>query len=78
MLRLPKQAPAVYQEFLNGNHTVSRKRVATQFNAVSTDTALEQSLNRESKVKSGIIGNTQDDMTVKKLTLTCHIRTATF
>ena len=78
MLRLPEQAPEVYQEFLNGNHTVSRKKVATQFNAVSTDMALEQSLNRESKVKGGIIGNTQDDSTVEKWTLTCHIRTATF
>ena len=70
MLRLPNHAPDVYREFLDGNHMASR------FNTVSTDMALEQTLNRESKVKGGIIGITHDNTSVEKWTMTSHLRSA--
>ena len=76
MLRLPHYAPDVYQQFLDGKHTVSRSKKASRFNAVSTDMALEQSLNRESKVKGGIIGVTHDSDSVEKWTITSHLRSA--
>ena len=59
-----------------GHHTVYRSKYPTKFNTVSTDMALEQTLNRESKIKGGIIGVAQDDVTVGKWTLASHLRSA--
>ena len=78
MIKLPEHAPSVYHQFLLGNHTVSRSKKPSKFNAVSTDMALEQSLNRESKVKGGLIGVTHRESTVEKWTLTAHLRSAVF
>ena len=47
MIQLPDNYPDVYQEFLNGKHAVSK----SGFNSVATDMALEQSFNRDSKMK---------------------------
>ena len=41
----------VFDEFSNGNHVVSQEKCSSKFNTVSTDTALEQSMNRYSKTK---------------------------
>ena len=43
---------------------------------VSTDMALEQSLNKDTKTKGGIIGFTQNENAVEKWTLTAHLRAA--
>ena len=51
MVRLPDSYPSVYEHFMQGKHTVSRSRSTSKFNAVSTDMALEQSFNRDSKTK---------------------------
>ena len=51
MLRLPEVYPQVFEHFLNGKHTVPRSKSKSLFNTVSTDMALEQSLNRDCKTK---------------------------
>ena len=66
MLQLPDTHPQLYQEFLNGNHTVSRAKSESMFNTVSTDMALEQSSNKDMKTKGGIIGFSQDYESVEK------------
>ena len=53
MIRLPEKHPEIYNAFTNGYHTVSRSKKASKFNCVSTDMALEQSLNRDTKTKGG-------------------------
>ena len=76
MLRLPHFAPEVHLTFLDGKHVVSRSKEKSHFNSVSTDMALEQSLNHESKVKGGVIGITHDDKALEKWTITAHLRSA--
>ena len=51
MKELPSKHPELYKNFMNGNHTVSRCKKQSTFNNVSTDMALEQSMNRDSKTK---------------------------
>ena len=54
MMMLPETYPDVYQNFLTGKHVVSRSTTTSCFNTVSTDMALEQSFNRDSKTKGKI------------------------
>lgn len=51
MLSLPETHPELHEHFLNGYHVVSRKTAESSFNCVSTDMALEQSLNKDTKTK---------------------------
>ena len=51
MAELPAKHPALHESFVNGQHIVSRSKSNSSFNCVSTDMALEQSLNRDSKAK---------------------------
>ena len=51
MLDLPEQHSELHANFLNGCHVVSRNLVQSSFNCVSTDMALEQSLNKDTKTK---------------------------
>lgn len=51
MKDLPSTHPHLYEMFLCGYHTVSRKKTQSSFNCVSTDMALEQSLNKDTKTK---------------------------
>ena len=76
MLRLPQEAPEVYTAFKEGNHSVSRSQTVSKFNTVSTDMAVEQGLNRDSKMKGGIIGVSHDENDVEKWTITAHLRAA--
>ena len=76
MLRLPQEAPEVYTAFKEGNHSVSRSKTVSKFNRVSTDMALEQGLNRGSKMKGEIIGVSHDENAVEKWTITAHLRAA--
>ena len=57
MMVLEKKAPEVYEQFLKGRFTV--KRSDAPFTSVSTDQALEQTINRSSKETGGIIGSTK-------------------
>ena len=72
MKSLPITAGNVYNEFINGSHPI--KRAAGTFNQVWTDLALEQSVNRDSKVKGGIVGFTQQKDTVNRWLLTAQKR----
>lgn len=51
MHNLPSKHPELYQNFLGGYHTVSRSKKESSFNHVSTDMALEQSMNKTPKQK---------------------------
>ena len=66
--------PSVKQEFLNGNHAVSRSQ--NSFAQVWTDMALEQYVNLDSKSKGGIVGITKKKEAHERWFLTCHERTA--
>ena len=76
MQRLPEAHPDLFQQFKGGNHAVARSKTQSVFNCVATDMALEQSMNRDSKTKGGIIGVTQDSDKVEKWALTAHLRSA--
>ena len=72
MKRLPVTAAGVHQQFLDGNHPV--KRSQQNFNQVWTDMALEQSANRDSKIKGGIIGISKCPGALNRWFLTAHER----
>ena len=76
MLRLQQEAPRVYTAFKEANHSASRSKTVAKFNRVSTDMALEQGLNRDSKMKGGIIGVSHDENAVEKWTITAHLHAA--
>jgi hypothetical protein len=71
---LPETAPEVYQQFVSGNHVVARS--VNKFCQVSTDMALEQSVNRDSKTKGGIIGLTKKTEALERWFMTAHVRSA--
>ena len=54
MNSLPEAHPVVFEDFVNGNHAVSRSKQA--FAQDWKDMALEQSINPDSKRKGDIIG----------------------
>ena len=74
MQQLDKTHPRVYEEFMRGNHTISRS--GQPFTQVSTDMALEQSINLDSKTKGGIIGITKKPEALERWFLTSHQRAA--
>lgn len=74
MQSLESQHPTVYKEFMSGNHVVCRS--SNPFSQVSTDMALEQSLNADSKSKGGIVGISQRPAALQRWFLTCHERAA--
>ena len=67
--------PPVFMEFMDGNHSFSHKN--HPFSKVSTDMALEQSINRDSKSKGGVIGMSQNPQAVERWFLTSHERAGT-
>ena len=67
--------PSIQEEFLNGNHAVSRSQ--NSFAQVWTDMTLEQSVNLDSKSKGGIVSITQKPEALERWFLTCHERAAT-
>ena len=54
MNSLPETNLVVNEEFMNGNHAVSRSKLALA--QVWTDMTLDQSINLDSKSKGGITG----------------------
>ena len=74
MQTLDSVDPSVKQEFLNGNHAVSRSQ--NSFAQVWADMALEQSVNLDSKSKGGIVGITQKPEALERWFLTFHERAA--
>ena len=74
MNSLPEHHPKVHQEFMNGNHSMSHS--GNPFSQASTDMALEQSINRDSKTKGGIIGISKGEEALQHWFLTSHLRAA--
>ena len=74
MQTLDSVHPSIQEEFLNGNHAVSRSQ--NSFAQVWTDMALEQSANLDSKSKGWIVGITQKPEALERWFLTCHERAA--
>lgn len=72
MHELQETHPAVYQEFMEGNHAISRS--GHPFAQVWTDMALEQSINLDSKTIGGIIGISQKPGALERWFLTSHER----
>ena len=65
MLRLPEEHPELYEKYCNGFQNVSSAPKQSQSNRVSIDMALEQSMNRYSKTKVGIIAGSNDAQAVE-------------
>lgn len=74
MKRLEATRPIVRSEFRKGNRSV--RRTGQPFTQVSTDMALEQSINRDTKTKGGIVGISQKPRALERWFLTCHERAA--
>ena len=74
MQQLNKTHPRVYEEFMKGNQSISRS--GQPFIQVSTDMALEQSINLDSKMKGGIIGISKRPEALERWFLTSHQRAA--
>ncbi|KAL9967442.1 hypothetical protein ACROYT_G025664 [Oculina patagonica] len=74
MAAISSKHPLIHKEFLDRNHSVSRSQ--HPFSKVSTDMALEQSINRDSKSKSGIIGISQNPNALDQWFVTNHERAA--
>ena len=72
MKRLPITAPDVYEEFIQGNHPI--RRSSQSFYQVCSDQALEQTANRDSKTKGGIIGKNLKPGALNRWFLTAHKR----
>ena len=72
MRQLATKHPEVHQEFVTGNHAVSRS--IKPFAQVWTDMALEQSINVDSKSRGGIIGIFQNPGALDRWFLTTHKR----
>jgi len=74
MRRLSEDAPEVYREFTeNQAHAVSTTSSISSFNRVSPDMALEQTINRDSKTKGGIVGVSGTQGTRDKRALSAHM-----
>ena len=64
MQKLELTHPEVYKEFAEGNHSISRS--GKPFSQVSTDMALEQSINADSKSSGGVIGISQSPSSLER------------
>ena len=73
MSQLPVKAAEIYEEFVNGNHSI---RSTKPFSQVWTDMVLEQSVNLDSKSKGGIIGISLKPRALERWFLTVHERAA--
>lgn len=72
--QLPVTASEIHEEFVSGNHSISR---STQpFSQVWTDMALEQSINLDCKSKGGIVGISLKPEALERWFLTAHKRAA--
>ena len=74
MNQIESKHPTVYREFMSGNHVVSQ--ASNPFFQVSTDMALEQSINADSKSKGGIVGISERLAALQRCFLTYHERAA--
>lgn len=71
MEELKNQIPYMYNFLADGNFVV-KKTNEKRFNCVASDMALDQSINRECKSRSGVIGFTQKPNTLLRWMVTRH------
>ena len=77
MSMLPETAQDVYSTLANhSQQSVSRFKTVSKFNMVSPDMALEQSQNKDSKVKGDLSGIAYKDETRERWTLMTHLLAA--
>ena len=75
MMQHPEKHPDVpYITFINRHHAM--RRSSQPFAKVWMDMALEQSINRDSKTKGGIVGISQNPGALRHWFVTSHKRTA--
>ena len=72
MKALPSTHPHVHQQLKNGQFSVQRSRTA--FSNVAVDQAIEQTLNRDTKTKGGIVGFGRNPAAVEKWMVNAHHR----
>lgn len=72
MEKLKSEVPEMY-EFLAGGNFVVKKTNEKKFNCVASDMALEQSINKDCKSSSGIIGFSQQPGALLRWMTTRHI-----
>ena len=70
MKMLPKIAPEVHKQFLEGQFVV--KRTHGKFNSVAADQSLEQTINKSQKSSGGIIGSSRKKDFVAEWELIYH------
>ncbi|KAJ8043970.1 hypothetical protein HOLleu_11300 [Holothuria leucospilota] len=74
MNNLPQSHPIAHQELIYGDYSVNRS--GNPISNVSSDMALEESINRDSKTKGGIVGISKESGALKGWFLTSHQREA--
>ena len=74
MQLLEKTAPEVYDALIKGSHAFNRS--SQPFNQIWTDMALEQSINRDSKIKWGTVGISQKPGALERWFVAAHERAA--
>ena len=74
MHQIESKHPRVHDEFMRGNHVVCRS--SHPFSQVSTDMALEQSINADLKAKWGIFGILMRPAALQRWFLTSHEQAA--
>ena len=72
MITLEDTAPQVHGEFVQGKFSINR--TGKSFAGVSVDQVLEQTLNRDSKSSSGLVGISNNEEARNKWFFTTHIR----
>lgn len=72
MKKLEQQQPASYQHLKNGGFVV-RRSDNHAFNAVASDMALEQTINKEGKGKGGVVGLTLRKGALTRWLITRHV-----
>jgi len=77
MKMLQEDTPTLHVEFTeNRANAVSTSSSESSFNSVQPDMALEQTVNRDSKTKGGIVGVTSMERTRDRWALTAHMMEA--
>ncbi|CAH1174169.1 unnamed protein product [Phaedon cochleariae] len=72
MENLKIKHPQIYQFLEDGNFAV-RRTDGRNFNAVASDMALEQTVNKDCKSSGGVIGFTQSEQTLSRWLITRHL-----
>ena len=75
MTALKDTHPAAHAEFSNGEFCVQRSTIST-FSQVPVDQCIEQTINRHTKTKGGIVGFSRKPAAVQKWVVNAHQRAA--